>query len=285
MIFNIYKMGILLNMKFTYDFFKCWVTQISLVALIRSVKLFRITDRYTENDVLNIYFDQGEKETNKLIENGDLKTTDGTNILYYESIPKTNNYPGKCILFIGGRNNINANVDFCKRLSDYMKVTVITFQYAGYYKSGNDSGLTHESYLETINIVYNMSIKKYDTYIVGYSIGCYGSYLINEKQSIFLISPFYSLQKSVRDCVKIQSFNLGELMNKKYIDRIIIHGYYGDLVNPLIDLIGPFNKPNVFVTKHKGNHVSGLSNMLFDDIKTYMNSFNMYDSNVEEALI
>lgn len=265
-------MGILLNIRFTYNFFKCWITQISLISFISGVKLLRVGDRYTENMVLNLFFNQNEKEIDRLIEAGILKITDNTNILYTEIKPSINNYPGKAILFIGGRNNITINIDFCKRLSEYLGITIFTFQYSGYYKSGIHNELSHDSYLHSINELYEFVTKTHDTYIVAYSIGCYGAYHFNKKDKIFLISPFSSLQKTIRDCIKIDNFNLSKLIKEKPISEIIIHGFHHDMINPIHHFDGHHG---LKITKHFGNHVSGLSNYLFDHIKEYINSYHI----------
>lgn len=259
--------------RFTFDFYRHWVTQVSLLLFIKGIKILRLSDRYTEHDVLNSFINNNEKLIDKLIENGDLKITEESNILHCEIKPSVDKYPGKCILFTGGRNGIQLNIQFCRRLSEYLGITIITSQYSGYYKSGNSNGLDSKSYIDTINTMYKLATNKYDTYIVGYSLGCYGGYLINEKDRIFLISPFYSLQKAIKDVVQINNFNLGNLLEEKQTKEIIIHGFYGDLINHVNDLIGPFKNNNVKINYHFGNHGSGLSNILFDDIKRYIDSF------------
>lgn len=271
-------MRVLLQLRFTYDFQKYWITQISLLAMIKFIKVMRITERYTEEDVLNIFISDNKRLVDMLIKNGDLKSTEESKILYSEIIPSINNYPGKAIFFVGGRNDVHTNWDFCKRLSDFLGIVIVTFQYSGYYKSGcyyhNDkSKMTEESYLQSIKEIYKIVNEKYDTYIIAYSLGCYGAYLFNERDRIFLISPFYSLQKTIRDSISIKNFNLGNLIKEKHTKELIIHGYYGDLINPIADLIGPFEQPNVKIIKHSGNHISGLSNLLFGDIKNYVDSF------------
>lgn len=271
-------MGILLNLRFTYDFYRYWLTQISLLTMINSVKVLRVTDRYTERDVLNIFMSDNKKKIDKLIEKGDLKITGKNKILYSEILPSTNKYQNKAIFFVGGRNDVYTNYDFCKRLSEYLGIVVITFQYSGYYKSGcyysdANSGLSEESYLQSIREIYDYTCEKYDTYVIGYSLGCYGSYFFNKRDHIFLISPFYSLQKAIRDTIKIKNFNLAELIEEKQKISITIHAFYNDLINPISDLVGPFDSKNVKIVKHWGNHVSGLSNMLFGNIKDYVDSF------------
>lgn len=266
-------MKVQLYLKFAYDFSRHWISQISLLMFIQGIKVLRLTDKYTERDVLNSFVDKNEKIIDKLIENGDLKQIEESNILYLENKPSFDKYPGKCILFIGGRNSIQTNIQFCERLSEYLGITIITFQYSGYYRSGSCDFLSNESYLDTINMMYKLAKSKYDVYIIGYSLGCYGSYLINEKNRVFLISPFFSLEKVVRGTVKIDNFNLGKLLEKKHIDEVLVHGFYGDFVTPIYDFTGGFKKPNVIIKYRFGNHITGLSNVLFNDIKRYVDSF------------
>lgn len=263
-------MGFLLQMRFTCDFYKYWLIQVSLLTYIKGVKLLRINNRFTERDVLNMFLSNDKKLIHQLIENGDFKFTVDKNILYSEIVPKVNNYPGKAIFFVGGRNSIDTNWEFSKRLSKFLGITVVSFQYSGYYKSGNEIGLTKESYLESIEEMYNYVSSKYDTYMIGYSLGCFGSYYFNKKSSIFLISPFYSLQKAIRDTIVIEDFNLGSLLEQKHTKTVYVHGFTSDYINPVVDLVGPFKESNVIFELHSGNHVTGLSNVLFDDIKIYL---------------
>lgn len=270
-----------LRMRFLAQYSKNWIIQISLLLFIQSVKIMRLTHFFTTRDVLNNFLDQNKANINMRITDGSLKYTRENGILYYLNEPAKNQYQGEIILFIGGRNSIIMNADFSERLSNHLSIPVATFQYGGLYKSGDNNGLSESSYMESTNKIYNMLSSKYNVHLVGYSIGCYGSYCINKKESIFLISPFYSLEETTRHIVHTKSFNLAEVMEKKPIKKIYVHSFYGDLINPIWHLKGPFKKPNVILTKHFGNHISGLSNILLDDIKEYLTESISNDQNIK----
>lgn len=259
-----------LRMRFLAQYSKNWIIQISFLLLIQGIKIMRLESIFTVKHILNMFLDQNENDIDKKISNGTFKYTEINNILYYLNEPKENKYPGNIILFIGGRNGINMNSDFSKRLSNYLSISVATFQYGGYYKSGNENGITEASCIDSITEIYNMLSLKYNVHIIGYSLGCYGGYIVNRKSTIFMISPFYSLERATRYIVPMKYFNLADLIERKPIDKIYISGFYGDTINPLWHLDGPFKKNNIIIKRYFGNHISGVSNILFDEIKIFL---------------
>lgn len=260
----------LLHVGFYSDYFKHWIVQISLLALINCVKLMGYNSKFSIKYVLNNLIDMDQKGVNFLIDNGDIKYTENNNILYNLHEPSKDNYPTKTILYVGGRNSYTVNHEFASRISNYLGVKVISFQYDGYYGSGKLNSMTEESYLNSIEEVYNKFSHKTDIYVIGYSLGCYGAYLKNRKKTIMLISPFYSLEHAIRGAIKINEFNLNNVLKTKTIRKVNIHTFTHDLITPFSHLIDQFRNKGIKIIKHPGNHVSGLTNVLMDNIKEYI---------------
>jgi hypothetical protein len=257
--------------SFVAKYCKSWISQISLLMYINFMKLINFTHLHNLQDALNIFVEHNYLHIDDSIDSGIYKHTEINNILYSIHKPLINKYDGNIILFIGGRNGITLNSDFSERLSEYLNIPVATFQYSGYYKSGKNNFLCETSYIESVQEVYNMLLTKYNIHIIGYSLGCYGAYIINKYDSIFLISPFYSLERSLRSAIEIKQFNLAKELEKKFIKKIYVNTFHGDLINPIWHLDGPFRKSNVIMKGRFGNHISGLSNILFEDIKVFLN--------------
>jgi hypothetical protein len=193
-----------LRIKFVAQYFKCWILQISLLLFIQTVKITKLSHIFTIKDVLNKFINHDRLKIDHKINDGNLKYTHQDNILYYLKEPLKNNYHNNIILFIGGRNSIIPNIDFANRLSNHLSIPVATFQYSGLYKSGYDEDLSYSSYMKSIDVVYNLLSSKYNVHLVAYSLGCYGSYCINKKNSIFNITIlFFRILYSIYSTNKI----------------------------------------------------------------------------------
>lgn len=243
--------------------------QFFLLSFINSVKLLGIQRYFDTNFVLNRFIDQCKSNIDYLIKNENLQRTEN-NILYKEFIPTLDLYPSKTILFFGGRNSYFYNHDFCKRLSEILCIKTISMQYDGFYDSGNNKSLSFESYIKSIEIIYNKFFYKTDLYVIGYSIGSYGAVYINKKDKIFLISPIYSLQRVLRNAILIPEFCLNSLLKHKENIKIHAHTFKHDLVTPKYHLTDNFLKPNVKISEHNGNHITGITNYLIPYIKEYI---------------
>jgi len=208
-----------------------------------------------------------------LINKGDIKYTSENKILYNKIYPRHNLYPNKEILFLGGKNSIIINNEFSRRISNFLGIRVSTLQYGGYYGSGNYKELTDISYMESILEVYNTVKNESEIYIIGYSLGCYGAYYLNERDTVFLISPFYSLEKSLRNVISIKSFNLNELLKKKKTKKVIINTYKNDIVTPSYHLTDNFIDDGIEIIKRNGVHITGISDDLYISIKDYIDKY------------
>lgn len=248
-----------------------WIVQISFISAIYFVKFMKLSHRFSLHYVLNNLIESDSHIVDDLINKELVLFSEENNILYKEHKPKINNYGNKKILFIGGRNGYNTNLNFAELLCNNIGITVVSFQYNGYYASGKSKYLNEEIFLNTIQEIYDIISYNSDVYCIGYSMGCYGAHYINKKEKVFLISPFYSLQKTLRDTINISHFNLNFLLERKYTDEVIIHSFYQDLINPHSHLVDNFQKTNVKLNKHHGNHVTGISDFLINEIIRYIN--------------
>lgn len=258
------------RVNFAIAYFQNWIIQISFLLLINLVKIMKISHKFNSKYILNNFIDYEKRMVDRMIDKGIILFTKKSNIMYQEHTPKNNKHNGKKILFLGGRNGYNSNREFAEMLCNHIGISVISFQYDGYYKSGTSTHLDEKSYFRTIEDIYNLISIDSDVYCVGYSMGCYGAHYINNKNKLFLISPFYSLQRTLRDVIKIPGFNLNDLLSTKYTNKIIIHSFYQDLINPHYHLTDNFKNDNIKIHKHHGNHITGISDFLLNDIEDYI---------------
>lgn len=262
---------VLLKMHFIAVYLKHWIVQITLVSFLYILKFMGKNTEYTSINVVNDLIHHHTPRVDNLITNGDINFTPYTNIMYKIHYPKKDNYPNKKILFIGGRNSYFINYRFSQRMCDLLGVKVVSFQYDGYYKSGLSKYVTEETYLKTITEIHDLISKDCEVYIIGYSMGCYGAYLVNKRKDIFLISPFFSFERAVRHAVRFKEFNLNKAMKRKRTDKIHIHTFNHDLITPVSHLDDQFLESNVKMKIHFGNHATGISDLLMDEIKNYIN--------------
>lgn len=278
------------------NYYRDWFTQISLITAIKMVKIMRLKQYITLDILLNDFMNHFPKEINKLIETDKtIKFTRESNIMYKEHIPENQKDNNKKVLFVGGRNSMCLNNEFSTNLSNHLGLSVISFQYDGYYGSGISNRLTYESYIKSIKEVFNeIKSETNEIYIIGYSLGCYGAYVVNEefnkRSNVILISPFHSLQKTVRNVIKIDEFHLN---NRLFYDRIMkskvnsdgyyrvdeekltkvsIFSYNNDEITPIKFLDDEFLNSNITINKRKGNHITGTTDDLFPFITDYVNS-------------
>lgn len=252
------------------NYVKHWIVQISLLAFINSIKLLGINSRFSTRYILNNLFSTDKKLVDNLIINGNIEYTKETNILHKIHVPTNDKYPKKIIMYVGGRNSYASNYEFSSRISQTIGIKVLSFQYDGYYRSGKSVELSEETYIKTIEEMYDLIPKDLEIYMIGYSLGCYGAFLKNRKEKIMFISPFASLQHAIRNTIIVKEFNLINSLTYKSKCNIVIHVFDEDLITPISHLDGEFKRKNIKIVKHWGNHVSGLSDVLMDDIKDYI---------------
>lgn len=249
---------------------KCFVIQYLFLFAISIAKFLKIGNNVSQKLLINYFVGQNYAFIDKMIEMKLVSFSNKNGIMYREHIPSINNYVTKKILFIGGRNCYKANNDFAELICKTIGIVTISFQYEGFYKSGKLDYVDEESYFRSIEEIYEMFSNNYDVYIIGYSMGCYGAVNINKRNNLLLISPFYSLQKTVRDIIEIKEFNLNNMLFKNNIS-IEIHTFNNDLINPNSYLTDNFIKDNIRIFKHEGNHVTGISDYLLNYIRRYIN--------------
>lgn len=259
-----------LNLRFFFEFSKSWVIQIALLVYIKTVKLIGSSNKYSDADILNMFIESHKDIIDGYIERNLISYSPVNKIMYRIHEPQKRIYNNKKILFIGGRNSIKINSDFSERLCNNLGIDVICFQYDGYYKSGKSNCLTKQSYDTSVEEIYNMFYKNTELYVIGYSMGCFGAYRVNKRKSIFLISPFYSLERAIRNVVPFDHFDLNKELKEKYTDEVIIHTFLFDLITPFWHLLDNFKQKHITIKINFGNHVSGLSNCLMDEIKSYI---------------
>lgn len=256
-----------LRILFIIYYAKNCFEQLFFISYIHYIKITQTSYKYSIDNVLNDLLRDFSKEIDQQLAKGQFKYTKN-HIMYRLHTTKNNKYNNKKILFIGGRNSIVVNNRFGDLLSRNLDIDVITFQYDGYYKSGYSSHLSYKSYLHTIDEIYN-TFSSNQIYIIGYSLGCYGALYKNTRKNVLLISPFYSLQESVRNFIRIDEFNINDLL-KSIHSKVTIFSFYGDIINPPSLLKNEFERDNVTVIKKHGVHVSGLSDILLEDIQKYI---------------
>lgn len=258
-----------LNFHFLLEYSKSWIVQIALLVYINSVKLIGNPNKYSNKDILNMFIESHKSIIDGYIEKRLVSYTPN-NIMYRIHKPEKRIYHNKKILFVGGRNSIKINSEFSERICNNIGIEVICFQYDGYYGSGYSNCLSKESYDRSIEEMYNTFSCDTELYVIGYSLGCFGAYRVNKRKSIFLISPFYSLEKSIRNIIHIDHFDLNKELEKKRTEEVIIHTFLFDLLTPFWHLCDNFKQDHIKIKINLGNHISGLSNCLMNDIKKYI---------------
>ena len=161
------------------------------------VSLFLLKQAYSfsiKQLILKSFVKQCKEEVDHLIEKNIFKKTEN-GILYGIIHPEKDLYPNEIILFVGGRNSIKFNYQFCKHNFQISPMKMCFFQYEGYYQSGSKE-FSHESYQNSIDEIYNLLSKDYTVNIVAYSLGTSGAYKINNENNICLIAPLDSLHKA-----------------------------------------------------------------------------------------
>lgn len=257
-------------LKFIYNEFKEYSIQIFIYSLIKTVKLLGLSGRFNTKYILNDVMLKQEDAIDNLIHNQLVEFTDEDEIIYKLFTPLIDNYPSKTILFIGGRNNFMINYNFCKMVCENIGIKIICFQYEGLYKSGKQEYLCHDSYIRSIERIYNKFVNTTDLYIIGYSLGTYGAFYINERNKLMLISPIYSLKKAVHDVIDINGFCLNSLLPKKPHISIDIHTFIFDCITFVSDLKDNFLRHNININKYYGHHVTGITEFILPYVKKYI---------------
>lgn len=252
-------------------YFSSHIKQILMVGILYLAKYMCLSSLFSTRFFLNELVEHCRLEIDKIIEEGSVKWTPKGNVMYSEFTPENDLYPEKTVLFIGGRNSFFFNHDFAKRICKNVNIKTATLQYSGFYRSGNYSELSEKSYLESVEEVYKILSEKSNVYVVGYSLGTYGAYHVSNDNSVCLIAPIFSLQRSVRELIKCSIFDLNSLMKRKRIEKVHVHCFNLDFTTPYSHLDDQFRKENVKINMHNGNHISGISNILYDQIRDYVN--------------
>lgn len=255
-----------------FHFMKNIVKSLGIISFFNTAKFLRLSHLYKTNDFLNLYISHKPIDVDLLKATPEVNFFEESKVMFSEHKPVNNDYPNKCLLLVGGRHSFVHNYDFVKSITDDVNITVISFQYDGYYGSGTQSELTMTSYLNSASEAYKYASKYGEVYVVGYSLGCYAAYKVNQRRSIFLIAPFYSIGTASRGLIDQDELNIHKAILKNPLDNIIIQTYTLDFLTPSGHLKDIFNLPNVKHVSSFGNHATGSTTAVIPLLKEYINS-------------
>ena len=259
------------NQNRGFHFLKNIVRSYTAVAFIKIVCLFGVSHLFEIGGFFNWKLNNKIDMIHKLMNDPRVKIADETKIMFSENIPETNKYPNKCVLLVGGRNSFHHNYLFARDIANEMNITTVTFQFDGYYGSGLNSKITEESYMNSAIEAYKRASKYGEVYVVGYSLGCYAAYSINKRKSVFLITPFLSVESVTRGIIRSDSLNLHKAILSKPTEKIHIQTFTLDILTPSSHLKEIFKIPGVKHVSSFGNHASGMTSAVFLRLKEYIN--------------
>lgn len=255
-----------------FNFVKNTIRPFAAVAFIKIVYLFGASHLFGLKEFFNWKINNKNELVNRLSNDPCVAISAKSKVMFSVKIPKNNNYPNKCVLLIGGRNSFHHNYLFARDILNEMNITTVTFQFDGYYGSGLNSEITEESYMNSAIEAYIKASKYGEVYIVGYSMGCYAAYSINKRKSVFLITPFLSVQSVTRGEIPGNNLNLRQAILSKPVESVIIRTFTLDILTPSSHLKEIFGIPYVKHISGFGNHASGMTSSIFLELKEYINS-------------